>query len=103
MSFFTEYSHTWWPFLYLYGLGGLLFLAGIIITIKSGSFNLKRPSHQKWFWVLIFGFIWYLALHGTMTLAALGHEKTAGWIAGFVILGSIIGAVWVNSRIKGRI
>jgi len=103
MSFFTEYSHSWWPFLYLYILGGLLFLAGIIITIKSGSFDLKRPSHQKWFWVLIFGYIWYFALHGAMTLAALGHEVTAGWIAVAVILGSIIGVVWVNSRIKGRI
>ncbi|MEE8437772.1 MAG: hypothetical protein V3S22_05480 [Candidatus Neomarinimicrobiota bacterium] len=103
MSFFSDYSHTWWPFLYLYGLGGLLFLAGIIITIKSGSFNLKRPSHQKWFWVLVFGYVWYFAMHGTMTLAALGYETAAGWIAGFVVLASILGAVWVNYRIKGRI
>ena len=48
------YSQAWLPFLYLYGLGGLFFAAGIIITIKSGSLNLKNIYHWRWFWILIF-------------------------------------------------
>lgn len=66
------FSHSWLPFIYLYGLGGILFVFGIIITLKAGSFDLSRYSHKKWMWVLMFGFVWYLAMHFLMTLAALG-------------------------------
>ena len=66
------FSHSWLPFIYLYGLGGFLFVFGIIITLKAGSFDLRRYSHKKWMWVLMFGFVWYLAMHFLMTLAALG-------------------------------
>ena len=67
-----NFTHTWLPFIYLYGLGGILFVFGIIITIKSGSFDLSRKAHKKWMWVLLFGFVWYLMMHALMTLAALG-------------------------------
>jgi hypothetical protein len=66
------FSHSWLPFIYLYGLGGLLFVFGIIITLKAGSFDLSRYSHKKWMWVLLFGFVWYLMIHALMTWAALG-------------------------------
>ncbi|MBT4715785.1 MAG: hypothetical protein HOB84_13535 [Candidatus Marinimicrobia bacterium] len=66
------FSHSWLPFIYLYGLGGILFIAGIIITMKAGSFDLKRPKHKKWMWILIFGFVWYFTMHALMTWAALG-------------------------------
>ena len=58
-----NFTHTWLPFIYLYGLGGILFVFGIIITIKSGSFDLSRKAHKKWMWVLLFGFVWYLMMH----------------------------------------
>ena len=32
---------------------------------------MRRYSHKKWMWVLVFGFVWYLAMHFLMTLAAL--------------------------------
>ncbi|NQV15748.1 hypothetical protein HQ531_09860 [bacterium] len=66
------FSHSWLPFIYLYGLGGILFVAGIIITLKAGSFDLKRPAHRKWMWILLFGFFWYFSMHALMTWAALG-------------------------------
>ncbi len=66
------FSHSWLPFIYLYGLGGILFVAGILITLKAGSFDLRRSSHKKWMWILLFGFVWYLTMHALMTWAALG-------------------------------
>lgn len=66
------FSHSWLPFIYLYGVGGILFLAGIIITLKAGSFDLSRYKHKKWMWVLLFGFVWYIMMHALMTWAALG-------------------------------
>jgi len=88
MSYF---SHSWLPFIYLYGLGGLLFISGIIITLKSGSFNLKNHVHQQWLWVLVFGFIWYMTMHGVLTLVALGYYKFALLIM-FLVIGFSISA-----------
>ncbi|HCV46160.1 MAG TPA: hypothetical protein DF909_08775 [Deltaproteobacteria bacterium] len=67
-----DFSRVWLPFIYLYGLGGILFIAGIVITIKAGSFDLGRLKHKKWMWILLFGFVWYLMMHALMTWAALG-------------------------------
>ena len=74
----------------MYGLGGLLFFSGIIITLKSGSFNLKNHVHQQWLWVLVFGFIWYMMMHGVLTLVALGHNEFAVLIVLMVIGLSIL-------------
>jgi hypothetical protein len=92
------FSHSWLPFLYLYGLGGLLFTAGIIITIKSGSLDLKNISHWRWFWTLIFGLIWYMSLHASLTLAALNLISSAFILMGCVIIISIFGAFQVINR-----
>lgn len=83
------FSHSWLPFIYLYGLGGILFIAGIVITLKAGSFDLKRPSHKKWMWILIFGFIWYFTMHALMTWAALGT------ISPYVVLYILLALVGV--------
>ena len=66
------FSHSWLPFIYLYALGGILFVAGIIVTLKAGSFDLTRAAHKKWMWILLFGFIWYISMHALLTLTALG-------------------------------
>ena len=94
MSYF---SHYWLPFIYLYGLGGLLFISGIIITLKSGSFNLKNHVHQQWLWVLVFGFIWYMMMHGVLTLVALGYNKFAVLIM-FLVIGLSISAYFQFRR-----
>lgn len=87
------FTHSWLPFLYLYGLGGLLFLAGIIITLRSGSLNLKWPQHKKWLVILIFGFIWYFAIHGLLNLAALDIIRPIMvliWLAVLVIALAVV-------------
>ena len=66
------FSHTWLPYIYLYGVGGLLFGSGLLITIKSGSLDLKRQGHKMWLAILIFGFIWFMVMHAVWNLAALG-------------------------------
>jgi len=69
------FHHTWLPFIYLYGLGGILFLLGIIITRRAGALDLSRPKHRMWMVILIFGFIWYFSIHGLLNLAALDYIK----------------------------
>ena len=92
------FSHSWLPFMYQYGLGGLLFIAGIIITIRSGSLNLNKTSHWRWFWTLIFGLAWYMSLHASLTLAALESVNFAFILMGSVIIVSIFGALQVINR-----
>ena len=84
--------------MYQYGLGGLLFIAGIIITIRSGSLNLNKTSHWRWFWTLIFGLVWYMCIHASLNLAGLGLVNFAFIIMGSVIIVSIFGALQVINR-----
>ncbi len=94
------FSHSWLPYMYQYGLGGLLFIAGIMITIRSGSLNLNKISHWRWFWTLIFGLSWYMCIHASLNLAALGFVNFAFMLMGSVIIVSIFGAYWVlNNKI----
>ncbi len=83
------FSHAWLPYIYLYGAGGLLFGSGLLITIKSGSLDLKRPGHKNWFLILIFGFIWFMVMHAVWNLAAMEvlSLKVSGliWLAFMVV------------------
>ncbi len=67
------FEHAWLPFIYLYGLGGILFVLGIIITRKAGSLDLTRPSHRMWMSILIFGYFWYFTIHLLFNLAAMDY------------------------------
>lgn len=65
------FSHTWLPYIYLYGVGGIFFIIGIIITKKSKAMDLSKKRHRFWFRILIFGFVYYMALHFILIIAAL--------------------------------
>lgn len=65
------FQHTWLPYLYLYIVGGLFFLLGMIIIRKSGAINLQIKKHRFWNRVLIFGFFWFVVMHGLLTVAAI--------------------------------
>jgi hypothetical protein len=65
------FSHTWLPYIYLYGVGGIFFVIGIIITKRSGAMDFTKKKHRFWFKVLLFGFVYYMALHFFLTIAAL--------------------------------
>ena len=94
MSYF---SHSWLPYIYQYGLGAVIFIVGLVITLKSGSFDLKRKVHRRWLGVLLFGFVWYATLHGAMTLAALGHEAAA-LAGGVAVMAATVAGVWALDR-----
>ena len=66
-----EFARTWLPYIYLYGVGGIAFLIGIYIIIKSKSLNTESNHHKKWLYVLIFGFLYYAGIHGSLILLAI--------------------------------
>lgn len=65
------FTHTWLPYIYLYGVGGLLFLIGVLVVVKSGSLDLKKSSHRMWLVILFFGMVWFMVMHALWNLAAL--------------------------------
>ena len=60
----------WWPFLYQYGVGLVIFLTGIAIILGYKSCNFTRQRDRFWFGVLIFGFVWYMGIHFLWYMAA---------------------------------
>ena len=93
-----DFTHTWLPFIYLYGLGGILFIAGIIITIKSGSFDLNRKAHKKWMWVIGCGFVWYIMMHALMTWADL--DNSSAYTVPIVLLGMVVVLIIVTLKLR---
>ena len=75
-----DFSRTWLPFIYLYGVGGIIFILGMVLVLRSRSLNLKRRYHRIWLFILFFGFAWYVVLHSTVSLAALGYESASAII-----------------------
>ncbi len=98
----ANFSHTWLPYLYQYGLGGVIFIIGIVMTLKATSFRPKtNPKHKKWLSILILGYVWYLVMHGAWILAALGYEFWAGVGAVIIMVLAVI-VTWLTfHRTKG--
>ena len=67
MNFFN----TWLPFLYLYGVGGLAFLIGMTLIIKTNALDSGKKHHKSWLFTLIIGFFYYAMIHGTFILLAM--------------------------------
>ncbi|HRI45907.1 MAG: hypothetical protein KF721_05100 [Ignavibacteriaceae bacterium] len=63
--------NTWIPFLYLYGVGGIFFFAGLIIVKKSGSLDTTRKSHKRWMKIMLWGFFYFMFIHAFLIIAAL--------------------------------
>ena len=78
-----DFSRTWLPYFYLYGVGGAIFLIGMFIILKARSLKKEQKRHKEWFHILIFGFLYYMGIHGLFTFAALGEYR-------FVVLVGII-------------
>jgi hypothetical protein len=62
---------TWLPFIYLYGVGGIMFFIGMLIIKKSGALDLTKKRHRTWYKVLIWGYIYFFVLHAFLIIAAL--------------------------------
>ena len=72
MEILTFY-HTWLPFIYLYGVGGVAFLIGMFLIIRNRALTLEKIHHKKWLVVLVFGFVYYAFIHGAFILMALNN------------------------------
>lgn len=66
-----SFEHTWLPYIYLYGVGGLCFIIGMITVKKAGGIDLSKKRHRYWWNVMIFGMIYYMILHAALILIAL--------------------------------
>ena len=65
------FYHTWLPFIYFYGVGGIAFLIGMYLITRTRALSLDKIHHKKWLFVLIFGFIYYASIHGAFIMMAL--------------------------------
>ena len=65
-----DFIRIWATYIYLYAVGGIAFLIGMYLIIKTRSLNLKKDHHKKWLVVLIAGFIYYASIHGFFILVA---------------------------------
>ena len=69
-----DFYQTWLPFIYLYGVGGIAFIIVMIIIIRSNALRIKFQRHLKWVWVLIFGFLFYAAIHAFLIFVAIRSQ-----------------------------
>ena len=53
----TSLPDHWLTYLYQFGVGGLFFLAGLVVILKSGACDLKIAADRTWFRALVFGFL----------------------------------------------
>ena len=67
-----EFANTWLPFIYLYGGGGIAFVLGMLLILRTKALEVSFERHKKWLWVLIYGFLFYAGLHATFILLAIG-------------------------------
>ena len=65
------FYHTWLPFIYLYGVGGIAFLIGMYLITRTRALSLDKIHHKKWLFILVFGFIYYASIHGAFIMMAL--------------------------------
>ena len=42
------FYHTWLPFIYLYGVGGIAFLIGMFLIMRTRALSLDKIHHKKW-------------------------------------------------------
>ncbi len=65
-------AHPVTSYLYMYGLGFMVFLIGLVVVLRFGACRPnERPLDAFWFKVMIGGFVFFLSLHGLWILLAL--------------------------------
>ncbi len=67
MLTFTE---IWLPYIYLYGVGGIFFFAGMYIVKKTKALNKEKKQHRFWLKALYGGFFFFMFLHAFLIIAA---------------------------------
>ena len=98
-----DFSRTWLPYLYLYGVALGILLIIILIILRSRSLKLERIRHRKWYHILIFGLVYYMGIHSLFTFAAIGKSLFAGVIGLVMIAISTHLIFTLNKKPKGSI
>lgn len=66
-----DIPRIWWPYLYQYGVGVVVFGLGLLLILRTGACVPARREDRFWLGVLIGGFLWYAGIHLAWYLAAL--------------------------------
>jgi len=69
-----DFFRVWLPFIYLYGVGGIVFTVGLILILRTKALRPSYDRHRKWLWVLFYGFFFWAGLHATFIFLALGSR-----------------------------
>jgi hypothetical protein len=71
----------WLTYLYQFGVGGVFFIAGLLVILKTGACDLKIRADRIWFSALIIG---YLGLVTVFALWILAAVKTPSLVSGVI-------------------
>lgn len=66
-----SFFNSWLPFIYLYVGGGVFFLAGMILIRKTKAIDMRLKRDRYWWKVMIFGYLYFMAIHAFLIIAAL--------------------------------
>lgn len=66
-----SFFNTWLPFIYLYGVGGIFFFAGMILIRKLKGIDMRKKKHRFWWKVMFFGYFYFMIIHALLIIAAL--------------------------------
>ena len=64
-------ASPWSSYLYQYGMGLIVFFAGIGVILRSGACRPGRGRDRFWLVILFAGFVFFAALHALWIIAAL--------------------------------
>ena len=65
----------WSSYLYLYGIGGVLFFGIILFALKKGVLNLKKSQDKKLLVGFLFAYFSYAGFHAFWNFQAIGAMK----------------------------
>ncbi len=58
-----SFKRVWAPYLYLYGIGGIVFLFGVFMIRKYKAVD-QESRKERWYFKLLFiGYAWFMAMH----------------------------------------
>ena len=69
---YTNAMENWISFIYLYGVGGVLFFSVISWSIYKGALNPKKSSDRKLLIAIVSAYVLYFLFQGTWNYIAIG-------------------------------
>ena len=46
-----DFAQTWLPFIYLYGVGGIAFVFGLNLILRTKALRVSYFRHKMWVWI----------------------------------------------------